>query len=589
MQFNRNLSYYIKHLLPLLSVIILTGILLGSGLCIYETNDDIGMIALLSGQLGIKASADAIFLSIPLGKLLYQLYKFNSSVPWYGLVMYGALVLGCTIGLRAIVEVPTATRNKIICAAAILGFYITIATRLNFTSVSLFLWFTVNVRIIQANLSNRSFSATDLASGCLLSLSYLIRPDILPVALMFSVPTVVTLCMSPRKKMLVAILVPLGMAMVMETTFAQIEHKTAEYSSFSEFNKVRGDFTDTALGDPNSQTSQALNKAGWNTADYYVAKQWWFHDSSLFNAQKFKSFITYNNNHTYSIVSLRRGLEYLLEQKANLCVVLLCLVIFLINRQQPASLGRNRQRIILLALFATILSFMLLTMIRFPLRIAIPVFANLVLLGIVFRPFVGDVLSIKNGRLSWAIFSACFAGVLYMIASNCSSLIELLPEIRQVNEYSSVSIKKAQAIVGEDAIFLNAGLGNAGFNLDTINPLREYQDVVPFIKFPMGCSIASPAYNAFLRDNGLIDREHVVSRMINNGRIVMCYWDTPLNPFYSYMQVFLNHLQAHYGPLFPNKSIQVQIILDRRTSNYNGWVFFYIRALPNINTHQVSS
>jgi len=58
----------------------------------YETNDDMGILCMVSG---VKLGADAhlVYINYVLGKLLAWCYQAAGSVPWYAMVQYGALLM----------------------------------------------------------------------------------------------------------------------------------------------------------------------------------------------------------------------------------------------------------------------------------------------------------------------------------------------------------------------------------------------------------------------------------------------------------------------------------------------------------------
>jgi len=565
--------------------VLITLIFLAAGICAYESNDDMGMILILSGQQGIPASSDAVFMSIPLGALLQLLYRLNLTIPWYGLVMYAALIVGCSIGLHVIIEASTEIRNRIICTLAFLGLYMVIVTRLNFASVSLFLWFSVCARIAQTSLSRQTVGAVNWLYGCMLGFSYLIRPDIIQtVTPMFSLPVLAALYLSPSKKRLIAVLLPLVFIVFVAVVWAQTVRNTPEYSAYKEFNNIRSMFNDTSQSDWdwNSRSQQALATTGWNISDYYLAKEFlWFHDSTLFSAHKLETFMQYKDSSITSIFDFQTRLEDLRQYVFNLIIVILSLTALLIGRHDPPSFVRSGRRLVSCALIITLINLLLLSMIRFPPRVALPVFACLVLSALVFRPFLGGVLEIRSGRLSWTIWSILCAAVLVTTVSLYRSGVQLLTNDRVIKTFADQSIRAVQRVAGDDTIFM---LMQGSFGHESLNPLKEYRDMVPLRIFPGGWMIGSPGYNAFLRANGLIDREHVVPKMVNNPKIVLAFWETQPQSVYKICNLLQQHLQLHYGAQFPGATLVLDTVLDKRiplkTGPY-GWVFYAIKTVPH--------
>ena len=57
----------------------------------YETNDDMGILCMVSG---VKMGADAhlVYINYVLGKIFLWCYQFAGGIPWYALIQYGALL-----------------------------------------------------------------------------------------------------------------------------------------------------------------------------------------------------------------------------------------------------------------------------------------------------------------------------------------------------------------------------------------------------------------------------------------------------------------------------------------------------------------
>lgn len=86
-----------EYLLPLIPIAI-TAIIMAAGFDTYfQTNDDITMRNIVSGEMTGTPSAMAVFLEYPLALLLMGLYKLIPNVSWYGLfdlaVVWGSVYL----------------------------------------------------------------------------------------------------------------------------------------------------------------------------------------------------------------------------------------------------------------------------------------------------------------------------------------------------------------------------------------------------------------------------------------------------------------------------------------------------------------
>ncbi len=570
--------------LPLLVALVVTTLLLAFGNCQFETNDDMSMIKMLSGQQGLKATADAVFLSLPLSSLLYQLYKIANFIPWYSLFLYSCLLVGCTIGLRTIFSTGNSVVTKISYIVAFLGFYSYLVCQLNFAGVSLFLWLTAISHISLANLTRKPDSISDVFVGCLLGISFLIRPDILLFALLFSLPAVPSFFIYFSKKRLFATLAPLMVTLLLTLGCTSMQRDSAEYRSFSEFNKVRSQLVDTHLAEPNAQTMEAMKNTGWTIFDYMLAGDWWFHDAKIYNKNTFSSFITKNSNNILGLISFSYAVDTIKNNAFSLIIILLCTVQLI-----AGTFGgvRIKGKIYYLQLFLTVITLSIIvsmTAMRFPPRIAIPVFSYLLLLGIALRPYYNNRQT-TGGFLQTCIYGFFCAAVLYLTFYNYRTYEDNRSTSKQIKNFTEQTIPLVQKISGPDTIFVNANVSNISFNSESANPLKEYRDMAPFINFPGGWLIASPPYNTFLRENGFIDRNHAVPRMIDNGKVVFCFWQSPLDNFEQFSEFFLAHLGMRYASEFPGKTFQLETVYDSRGVRGNfGWIFFRIHGVPMSDT-----
>ena len=84
----------------------------------YETNDDMGILCMVSG---VKLGADAhlVYINYVLGKILVLCYQAAGGVPWYALIQYGAL-LGAFTAITYVCLNKIESRNVIWILAAVL-------------------------------------------------------------------------------------------------------------------------------------------------------------------------------------------------------------------------------------------------------------------------------------------------------------------------------------------------------------------------------------------------------------------------------------------------------------------------------------
>ena len=71
----------------------------------YESNDDMGIIAILSGRMGYPASTDTVFMSSILGMVLSSFYESLPQVPWYSIMLYVLQIFALFMGINIIISI----------------------------------------------------------------------------------------------------------------------------------------------------------------------------------------------------------------------------------------------------------------------------------------------------------------------------------------------------------------------------------------------------------------------------------------------------------------------------------------------------
>ncbi|NMA73222.1 MAG: metallophosphoesterase family protein [Bacteroidales bacterium] len=166
-----------------------------AGRMIFESNDDMAMIAILSGRYGDIAIPDGIFISSILSHILYFGYNLFPSLPWYSAFMYFCQIVACFLFYKNIIRVFKDNASRAVLIIVFISLYSYMFYRLNFASTSLFLWFSVVTYVfVELIFKPCNYEKRNLALlSMLLSFSYFIRPTVLPIALILSLPFFVTL------------------------------------------------------------------------------------------------------------------------------------------------------------------------------------------------------------------------------------------------------------------------------------------------------------------------------------------------------------------------------------------------------------
>lgn len=562
-----------KTLIAFAAAMLVTFAVLVTGSCIYNTNDDMCMIRLLTGAQGIRNTKDAVFMSLPLSILLNKLYTVAPSIPFYGIFMYACLVCGCTIGCRTIFSAPATILPKLVVVTSFLGMYTQLVQQLNFAAVSLFLWFSVIAALSLEYVNENVSTGKGFIFCCLLGVSYLIRPDLLLLACAFSIPAVVTITLTKARKQFFVAVIPLILAILLANGLSLAYRSNEEHQAFRTFNEIRSNFVDTTLSAENPQTVTALARSGLSWPDYFMANMWWFHDGTVYGNTPLAVFLEHNNGNKGALLSGARSLGSITAYRGYLFIIILTLIPIIFSRDETP---RNRKHDLLIVgtLLLTVTGLFLLSAIRLPPRVAIPLFIYVVLCGIIHRPSIAGAKI--NGKIKILSTTGICLAIIFLISmSNVRSRHKEALALKSVKLYSDSATRQVLELNGPDTIFLNVSPLNDCFSVQAANPLKEYRDIIAGNDFPYGWLIGSPAYNSFLRDNGFVDRQQVVPKMIDNDRLVLAYWDNGLARYDDLKILFQQHLLNRYSQLFQGKEIRLKVLLDcRNIAGKFGWVFF---------------
>ena len=126
---------------------------------IYESNDDMAHIQMVSGSLG-TVRIDYC----PLGQLVFIsnlesfLYKLNDNIPWHSIFLYFLIFVGLFYYIYLILSISSDNYFKIFSILLFLIFFYEILLRLNYTKTALFLWFTVWLFIGYKNITKEKMT-----------------------------------------------------------------------------------------------------------------------------------------------------------------------------------------------------------------------------------------------------------------------------------------------------------------------------------------------------------------------------------------------------------------------------------------------
>ena len=211
-------SKIVKDLLLIFSVAVVQFTILFISRPAFESNDDMGIVGILSGQNGWPAYPDGIYLSKALSQVLFTLYNFEY-FPWYSCLLYAIQTLSLFLVIKIIFKVVFNHYLKITSLVTLFFLYQYLFLRLNFTSTSLFLCFAASSYIFMKVLTNDKFSKREILLAILFSFSFLIRPDIYYIYILYTLPIFGFILLSKNVKRLLFVVLPIILIVISSFTY----------------------------------------------------------------------------------------------------------------------------------------------------------------------------------------------------------------------------------------------------------------------------------------------------------------------------------------------------------------------------------
>ena len=110
----------------------------------------------------------------------------------------------------------------------------------------------------------------------LFSVSFLIRPDLSYMYILYTVPMFGLVPINKSRKRILFVFLPIILISAGSLTFDHLSRNTSEFHYFKEMNNARSNFQDTGLGKYNEKTEKALSFAHWTEEDYKLGRIWFY-------------------------------------------------------------------------------------------------------------------------------------------------------------------------------------------------------------------------------------------------------------------------------------------------------------------------
>jgi len=481
----------------------------------YSSNDDIGIL------LDIKSGFPVSFMSYILGDVFSLLYrKVSDIVPWYGIFTCISLGISLFVLLRMLYVSHGTKRIEYFMFSALLSIlYIRFIQVQGYTETAIISGGVGILGLFLAFYQNKVNWYSTIGYGLLLCLCFLWRTQALFFVLVFFFPI---LLIRIRKYWAYCLLflLPCILLYTANAIFAYL-HSTPEQRYFDEFNRYRGKIHGTPLFELNIHNKALLQDVKWTVNDFIVYDDWLFFDESKYNVETLKQILSDENLIKPQVSTLNpQAILYSIKQIVYVYWKWIMIIAFL---GILLILYCSREKILLCLFFfvyAMIGTVLLSTTVRFPMRLAHPMFFIVSSLYIIIL-LDSDPLNSIIKQPKWhtiRAFAMIICGVILILGS-VMAIVKINRFNFNIGNIAYSTIENINKYVNYNSVLLVDGIYPD--ILSFTNPMKEYTDI--FTVIPMGWPIFSPRFYAVLQDIGLKRGSEVFPYMIRSeNAFIIC-------------------------------------------------------------------
>lgn len=259
----------------------------------FESNDDAGIVSILSGGDGFPASPDTGLLSPCFSRGLFALYGIAPAIPWYGLCWLVTIAFASFLMFSVIVDQRVEPVGRLAYATAALPLSMFWISRASYTSAAMATICAALVFVFRDATQRRANGHTYAMLAIAMLMAYPWRPGLVLAVIPLVAPCLLYL---PRAGygLVLAAFAPMTALAALDAGPCGFGRDPAT-EQFIEFNAARSAFHDTRAGDLVTGSERALAAAGWTAADYLAFRSiWQIHDEKIFNTATIRAFLTAN-------------------------------------------------------------------------------------------------------------------------------------------------------------------------------------------------------------------------------------------------------------------------------------------------------
>ncbi|MCA9520444.1 MAG: hypothetical protein KC609_05710 [Myxococcales bacterium] len=560
------------------SAVVIAGVVLFAPMR-YETTDDIWIVERISGAYGFPADRGVLFVSWLLNRGWVALYRLLPAIPWYGISLLGAILLGATTIAAPFLAQERWWRNPRLAVVGpfwlfVVGFHTAFVT---YSSAAMLALIGALVTAIdrmrhlgpagrlgtdatQPRRRNRDApEGSERNAGeprpsrlplIVLALSwtaaYLLRWQLVLVLSALILPFAALERAALRRHFRGA-LIALGLLVgfvATERSIATLLRSAAE-QRFEQHNALRARFHDTAEGDfYGSATIDAASRVGWHLGDYLAYRHFFLYDRARFNDAALTAFLAAQRQTigrrggTTALERLRTTFERFRMEWFTLLVALVALLLIPGPAQQTAdaaqppgprptnrasTMGDALLRIVALATPLAVL--VVLAEYRFVHRVGYPLLLFSVASWAVTLPR-RSIRSSRSAPRRW--IAPLVALTLFALLLGASlPYLDRLVDGRHKKRYLDRCFRHVAKTIAPQSLIvpLDPNLEH-GLGASLVHPLLELRDYPRFRVFPYGIGIGSPRYEAVLLRLALRDARQFFQRSLDRADVFFAVVET---------------------------------------------------------------
>ena len=251
----------------------------------FDTNDDIGMVFIVSGEATGAPSGDIVFSNILIGRFLQHLYQWTDRVNWYTAYLLSVHFATMTGLLYAFLRMQASRTSVALFVIVFAQFEVALIQFLQFTSVAAMAGVVGLLLVLVSTTECAAKSRLAAAyGGLLILLSGMIRTESMYFALVLLVPLLAYDTVIRRRWAAV-----LRIGICLGIAFVPIAYDRWHYGSdprwraFTEFNYTRALLHGMPIVDYEDHTRFFFDRVGWSSTDWEMFQYWFFVDPNIYS------------------------------------------------------------------------------------------------------------------------------------------------------------------------------------------------------------------------------------------------------------------------------------------------------------------